>query len=110
MRALISLMLMGSLIAQNSFENQQFPQAIIPFELTYEDVRSAIGLIPPVGKISVDFFINENGDVEEPYIVDTFNVQLNDVIIDKVRQSKYKPALQNGKPVKVKYHLPIVFK
>ena len=111
MRALISLMLMGSLIAQNSFqENQQFPQPVIPFELTYDDIKSYIGIIPPIGKISVDFVIDESGNVESPHIVDTFNIQLNDVIIDKVRQSKYKPALQNGRPVKVKYHLPIVFK
>tara|TARA_B100001778_G_scaffold200148_1_gene165231 strand:+ start:2072 stop:2380 length:309 start_codon:yes stop_codon:yes gene_type:complete len=102
---------MGSLIAQKSVQdNQQFPQAVIPFELTYDDIKSFIGIIPPVGKISVDFFIDESGNVESPYIVDTFNIQLNDVIIDKVRQSKYKPALQNGRPVKVKYHLPIVFK
>ena len=34
MRALIYLMLMGSLIAQKSVQdNQQFPQPIIPFEL-----------------------------------------------------------------------------
>ena len=111
MRALISLMLMGSLIAQKSVQdNQQFPQAVIPFELTYDDIKSFIGIIPPVGKISVDFFIDESVNVESPYIVDTFNIQLKDVIIDKVRQSKYKPALQNGRPVKVKYHLPIVFK
>ncbi len=111
MRALISLMLMGSLIAQKSFQdNQQFPQAIIPFQLTYDDVKNAVGMIPPIGKISVDFFINENGDVEDPNIVDTFNIQLNDVVIDKVKQSKYKPALQNGWPVRVKYHLPIVFR
>ena len=32
---LISLMLMG-VDGQNSFENQQFPQPIVPFELTYE--------------------------------------------------------------------------
>ena len=111
MRALICLMLMGSLIAQKSVQdNQQFPQAVIPFELTYNDIESFIDVIPPVGKISVGFFIDESGNVESPYIVDTFNIQLNDVFIDKVRQSKYKPALQNGRPVKVKYHLPIVFK
>ena len=50
------------------------------------------------------------GEVENPVIVDTFNLSLNDVILDKVRQSKYYPALQNGRPVKVKYTLPITFK
>ena len=111
MRALISLILMGSLIAQKSVQdNQQFPQPIVPFELTYDDFMGVVDFIYPSGKMSVSFFINEEGEVEEPYVIDTFNVQLNDVVIDKVRQTKYKPALQNGRPVKVKYHLPIVFK
>jgi len=111
MRALISLILMGSLIAQKSVQdNQQFPQPIVPFELTYDDFMGVVDFIHPSGKMSVSFFINEEGEVEQPYIIDTFNVKLNDVVIDKVRQTKYKPALQNGRPVKVKYHLPIVFK
>ena len=110
MRALIYLMLMGSLIAQKSVQdNQQFPQPIIPFELTYDDVMGGVDYIHPSGRMSVSFFINEEGEVEQPQIIDTFNVKLNDVVIDKVRQTKYKPALQNGIPVKVKYHLPIVF-
>ena len=95
MRALISLMLMGSLIAQKSVQdNQQFPQPIIPFELTYDDVMGVVDYIHPSGKMSVSFFINEEGNVEKPYIIDTFNVKLNDVVIDKVRQTKYKPATQ----------------
>ena len=110
MRALISLMLIGSLIAQKSVQdNQQIPQPIIPFEITYDDVMGVVDYIHPSGRMSVSFFINEEGEVEQPQIIDTFNVKLNDVVIDKVKQTKYKPALQNGIPVKVKYHLPIVF-
>ena len=56
---------------------------IIPFELTYDDVMGVVDYIYPSGKMSVSFFINEKGDVENPYIIDTFNVKLNDVVIDK---------------------------
>ena len=109
MRALISLMLMGSLIAQNSMkESQQFPQPIVPFELSYNDVFSVNE--NPIGKINVVFFIDENGDVEDAVIIDSFDVKMNSVVLDKVKQTKYQPAIQNGRPVKVKYHLPIVFK
>ena len=48
-----------------------------------------VDYIHPYGKMSVSFFINEEGNVEKPYIIDTFNVKLNDVVIDKVRQTKY---------------------
>ena len=60
--------------------------------------------------INVEFDIDEKGNVINPIIIDTFNVSLNDVVLDKVRQSKYYPATQNGVPVKVKYSLPIKFK
>ena len=111
MRAIACLMLMGLLTAQDlPIGRSQLPQPKIPFELTYFDIRSKIHSKVLEGKITVDFFINEYGDVENPIIKDTFNVELNEVVLDKVRQTKYKPALQNGKPVKVKYTLPIVFK
>ena len=42
-------------------------------------------------------------------IIDSFDVELNDVVLDKVRQIKYEPATQNGRAVEVKYQLPILF-
>jgi len=119
MKTLVSLMLMGSLAAQNLNESEidtsntlgsQQPKTKVPFELNYYDIREKIHINHIGGRIDVEFFVNENGDVENPVIVDTFDVYLNDVVLDKVRQSKYYPATQNGRPVRVKYKLPIVFK
>ena len=58
----------------------------------------------------VGFVVNENGRVVEPEIIDTFNFNLNEAVIDKVMAIKFTPALQNGRPVRVRYKLPIVFK
>ena len=96
---------------QKDWELQQrssYPKAIKPFELYTNDLPSTIK--NPIGKMEVQFEINENGDVENPIVLDTFNVDLNEVVIDKVKQTKYKPAKQNGRPVKVRFKLPIVFK
>jgi TonB family protein len=60
--------------------------------------------------VLVSFIIDEEGNVSQAEILDSFNVKLNDVVLDKVRQTKYKPAVQNGRAVRVKYQLPIVFK
>ena len=60
--------------------------------------------------VLVDFYINERGEVENPVIRDTFNIALNEVVLDKVRQASYYPAVQNGRPVRIKFTLPIVFK
>ena len=62
------------------------------------------------GTVLVQFVINEYGEVIEPEIIDTFNIELNDAIIDKVMCIQFEPATQNGRPVKVRYNLPILFK
>ncbi len=87
--------------------NSEIPQPIRPFELYEFDLPPSI--IKPVGKMEVEFEINENGEVENPIVIDTFNIELNEVVIDKVKQTKYKPATQNGRPVKVRFKLPIIF-
>ena len=110
-------MALGSVTAQNLLHNElgnsldkgsHQPIPIIPFELSYYDIREKV--IKEGGMINVEFEIDEKGNVINPTIIDSFNVSLNDVVIDKVRQTKYHPATQNGRPVRVKYKLPIVFK
>ena len=110
-------MALGLLTAQNPLHNElgnsldkgsHQPKPIIPFELSYYDIRDKV--IREGGTINVEFEIDEEGNVINPTIVDSFNVSLNDVVIDKVRQTKYHPATQNGRPVRVKYKLPIVFR
>ena len=109
MKRLICLLLMGSLMAQNSRENQ-YPIPIQPFELTYEDILPILGNTGMLGIISLEFEIYKNGEVENPIVLDSFNIRLNSVVIDKIKQTKYLPAKQNGTIVKVRYHLPIVFR
>jgi len=109
-RRLICLMLMGMLIAQDlPVGKNQHPKIKKPFTLDYthlpisdtSDIR---------GKILVSFFVDEDGEVTNPQIVDTFNTHLNPAIIDRVMAIKFEPAKQNGRPVKVRYQLPILFK
>ena len=118
MKIILMLMLWGSLTAQNLNElnsnvfyesRSQYPKAIKPFVLTYYDIRDSIQNYQN-GEIEVQFEVDEKGNVIDPHIVDTFNIDLNAVVLDKVRQMKYHPATQNGVAVKVGYSLPIVFK
>jgi len=118
--SIILSMALGLLTAQNPLNNElgnsldkgshqsNQPKAKVPFELSYYDIREKV--IREGGMINVEFEIDEEGNVINPTILDSFNVNLNDVVIDKVRQSKYHPATQNGRPVRVKYKLPIIFK
>ena len=109
-KALTCLMLMGTLIAHNSAGESQLPQQKKEFNLSYYDIRQDILEKKPSGEIIVEFEINEEGKVENPVIRDAFDVRLSDTIIDKVLMLDFKPALQNGRPIRVRYKLPILFK
>ena len=90
-----------------SQDNSQLPKEVVPFELYTHELPFIHNV---VGKVLVSFTIDEEGNVNQAEIIDSFDVILNDVVLDKVRQTKYQPAIQNGRAVSVKYQLPIVFK
>jgi len=113
MRRLFCLILMGLLTAQNlPTGRSQPPQVTKPFNITYDDLpyTGINKFLRNTGSILVEFTIDENGEVIDPEIIDTFNITLNDAIIDRVMRIEFEPAKQNGKPIKVKYKLPILFK
>ena len=103
-KLLSCLLLLGTLVA----EDNSLPKEIVPFELYAHELPIIHNVYE--GKVLVSFIIDEEGNVSQAEILDSFNVKLNDVVLDKVRQTKYKPAVQNGRAVRVKYQLPIVFK
>ena len=103
-KLLSCLLLLGTLVA----EDNSLPKEIVPFELYAHELPIIHNVYE--GRVLVSFIIDEEGNVSQAKILDSFNVKLNDVVLDKVRQTKYKPAVQNGRAVRVKYQLPIVFK
>ena len=111
-KALISLMLITTLVAQNKGSRPKTtvePKPIVPFQLSYEDIPM-IKRLDLRGSVLIQFTIDEYGKVIKPEIVDSFTNILDNVVIDKVMSLKFEPALQNGVPVKVRYSLPILFK
>jgi len=94
----------------NGNEGSSLPIAKKSFQLTYDEITEDIINILPNRMFIVDFDITEEGKVENARIVDDVNIDLSETVISKVMALKFKPALQNGRPVRVRYKLPIVFK
>ena len=104
MKRLVCLMLMGSLMAQDlPISKSQLPKPINQVHILLPYGTSS-------GKINVSFQINKKGKVVNPIVKDTFDISLNETVLDAVKQLQFVPAYQNGQPVKVKYNLPIVVK
>jgi len=105
MGILFYILSLGLVLAQ---DGSNLPRQIVPFELYAHELPIIHDVYE--GKVLVSFIIDQEGNVRKAEIVDSFNVALNEVVLDKVRQTKYQPALQNGKAVAVMYQLPILFK
>ena len=107
MRTVLLLMLMGLVAAQNFSYGNEKSHPPIPkkqFNLYSQDLPHSVN---KNGLIHVEFVVDEEGNVSDAVVVDTFNTTFNEVILDKVRQTSYYPAMQNGRPVRVRYKLPI---
>lgn len=112
MKQLLAILFsMNVLLAELPFVLKQShpPKAIRSFNLSYQELN-LITYTNQIGNVIVEFVISKEGKVVQPEIVDTFNITFNAVILDKVRQMKFTPPLQNGEPVEVRYKLPIAFK
>lgn len=62
------------------------------------------------GKVFIQAFIDEDGNVVEAKVIKGIGSGCDEVALDAVKQTKFTPGKQNGKPVKVQISIPIVFK
>ena len=62
------------------------------------------------GRVYVKFIINEQGNVIDPKVVRGIGGGCDEAALDAVRKAKFVPGMQRGRPVKVWYTIPIVFK
>jgi TonB family protein len=60
--------------------------------------------------VYVQFIVNENGDVEDPRVIRGIGGGADEAALEAVRDAKFKPGVQRGRPVRVQYSLPIVFR
>lgn len=63
------------------------------------------------GKVVVQFTIERDGSTSNPTIIRSLDHDLDSIVIDVVRNMpKWKPGNQRGKPVAVRYAMPVIFR
>ena len=63
------------------------------------------------GRVIVQFFVNEKGKVIEPQVLKSVEPSLDKEALRIIRLlPQWKPGTWKGKPVKVKYTVPVLFK
>jgi protein TonB len=62
------------------------------------------------GRVTVQFIVNERGEVENPRVIRGIGGGCDEAALEAVKQAKFTPGMQRGRPVRVQYSLPIVFR
>lgn len=62
------------------------------------------------GRVFVQFIVNEQGEVEDPHVIRGIGGGCDEEALRAVREAQFRPGLQRGRPVRVQYSLPIVFR
>ncbi len=79
----------------------------IQSKIVYPEIAKRAGV---EGKVYVLAFVNEQGSVTKAEILKGLGAGLDEAALNAVKQTKFKPGKQRGKPVKVQVSIPIVFK
>ncbi|MBP5513388.1 MAG: TonB family protein [Bacteroidaceae bacterium] len=63
------------------------------------------------GKVSVQFIVEKDGSLDSIKVLRSPNVLLSQEVVRLVKEMpKWKPAQDNGKPVEMRYVLPVIFR
>jgi len=62
------------------------------------------------GTVFLQFVVDEQGNVVDPVVLKGIGAGCDEEALKAIRQAKFTPGKQRGKPVKVKFSLPVRFR
>jgi len=91
---------------------EQMPELIgglaaLQKKINYPDRAARAGI---EGRVTIQFIVTEEGNVEDPKVIRGIGGGADEEALRVVKQAKFKPGRQRGKPVRVQYSLPILFR
>lgn len=75
--------------------------------ITYPEMARKAGI---EGRVFLQFIVNERGEVENPRVIRGIGGGCDEEALKAIKKAKFTPGLQRGRPVRVQYNLPVVFK
>ena len=80
--------------------------AAVHKKVVYPEIAKKAGI---EGRVVVQFVINEQGRVESPRVIRGIGGGCDEEALRVLNEIEFTPGMQRGKPVKVRFTLPIVF-
>ena len=81
--------------------------AAIQKSIVYPEIALKAGI---EGRVVVQIVIDKDGNVREPVIIRGIGGGCDEEAIRAIKMAKFVPGMQRGRPVSVRYTLPITFK
>jgi protein TonB len=75
--------------------------------IVYPEIARLAGI---EGRVTVQFVIDERGNVNNPVVVRGIGAGCDEAAIEAVKKARFTPGMQRGRPVKVSYTLPVTFR
>ncbi len=75
--------------------------------IVYPEIAKKAGI---EGRVFVQFVIDEKGNVTNPIVLKGIGGGCDEAALDAVKKAKFTPGKQRGRPVRVQYSIPIVFR
>lgn len=91
---------------------EQMPELIgglaqLQRQIRYPEMARMAGI---EGRVYIQFIVNEEGEVEHPRVVRGIGGGADEEALRVVRDARFTPGFQRGRPVRVQYSLPILFR
>lgn len=81
--------------------------AALQSKIHYPELARKAGI---EGSVYVEFYVDEQGNVRNAHVVRGIGGGCDEEALRVVKQAKFKPGLQRGRPVKVHFSLPVIFR
>ena len=75
--------------------------------LTYPDAARRSGI---EGRVIIQFIVDENGDVQNPQVIRGIGGGCDEAAIQAIESVEWTVGRQRGRPVRVQFQLPIMFR
>lgn len=75
--------------------------------IVYPEIARKAGI---EGRVFVQFVIDEQGNVLNPVVLRGIGGGCDEAALEAVKKAKFKPGKQRGKPVRVQYSIPVIFR
>ena len=75
--------------------------------VTYPEIAKKAGV---EGTVFLQFIVDEEGNVVDPVVMRGIGAGCDEEALEAIRTAKFKAGRQRGKPVKVKFSLPVRFR